>query len=418
MKVKKPNALIYFLIYIFIYPLLKILFRLETDRRDYDPPIGPFLVVSNHSTFMDFLVVMLSIYPRRLNAVTAQKFFLYKPLHWLLPVVGCIPKKLFEPDMRSIHGIKTVLKRGDRILIFPEGRCSTDGAYAGIHRSTGKLIKNLGVPVIGCHIDGAYTCMPYWRKGFRTGRARVKIAGLFSQEDIEKLSVDEINDALDVRLSGSDMPPPRRSIRTFRARRLIEGLQGIIYWCPKCMEEFTLETKGNTIRCTSCGNEAVMDRTARLTPSPGSTVPENVQRWFSEQTRFEMRRLREDMEPIVEQVTVRIPASEPGKGVIPGGAGTLKLTPKGWYYTGEMSGESVDLFFPIESVPAVPFDPNNNFQIYAKGSFYMFTPRDARMSMKYALLGECMHRRFSPSIVLTPGVNDGFNSLATVHDSQ
>jgi len=407
-KVKRPNAIIYFLVYILIYPLLKILFRLETDRSNFAPPKGPFLVVSNHSTFMDFLVVMLSIYPRRLNAVTAQKFFLYKPLHWLLPMVGCIPKNLFDPDMRSIQSIKTVLKRGDRILMFPEGRCSTDGAYAGIHKSTGKLVKNLGVPVISCRIDGAYICMPYWRKGFRTGRVRLTISELFSHEDIKNLSVDEINNALDLRLSGSDTPPPRRPLRTFGARRLVEGLQGIIYLCPKCMREFTLETEGNKIRCTACGNEAIMEKTTKLSPSPGCVCPDSVQRWFSDQTRYEMSRLSEDMDEIIEQVTVRVPAKEPGKGVMPGGAGTLRLTPKGWYYTGELSGENVDLFFPIESVPAIPFDANNNFQIYANGSFFMFTPQDERKSLKYALLGECMHRRFAPNIVLTPGMNDGF----------
>lgn len=407
MKVKRPNGVLYFIVYLLLYPLLKLMFRLEIDRRNYNPPKGPFLVVSNHSSFMDFLVVMLVFYPRRLNAVAAQKFFLYRPLNKLLPVMGCIPKNLFDPDVRAIKGIITVLRRGDRILLYPEGRCSTDGVYAGIHKSTGKLVKTLGAPVISCHIEGGYTCMPFWRKGIRLGRERVTLADLFSGEDIKKLSVDEINAAIDMRLSGIDTRPPDKLFRTFRSKRLAEGLQNIIYWCPKCGREFTLETKGNIIRCAACGNTAQMDRSARLISSPDSDIPENVHLWYKEQSRYEMRKLSADMEPVIEQVTVRMPAVKAGDGMIQCGAGTLRLTPKGWYYDGELSGETVSLFFPIDSVPAIPFDPDDNFQIYANGSFYMFTPEQTQKCAKYAVLGECVYWRFASKNQMTPGWDNG-----------
>ena len=35
-------------------------------------------------------------------------------------------------------------KRGDRVFLFPEGRCEYDGVCAGIHKSTGKLIRQEG----------------------------------------------------------------------------------------------------------------------------------------------------------------------------------------------------------------------------------------------------------------------------------
>jgi len=391
-----------------IYPVLKIFFRLKVDRSNYDPPKGPFLAVSNHMSFMDFLLVMLSFYPRRLNAVTAQKFFLYKPLHKLLPIMGCIPKNLFDPDARSIKGIMTVLKRGDRILLFPEGRCSADGAYAGIHKSTGKLIKHLGVPVISCYIEGASVCMPFWRKGIRFGRTYVTLANLLSEEDTKSLTAEEVNSAIGARLSGSETPPLRKPLQTFGERRLAEGMQNTLYWCPKCRREFVQETKGCFIRCTMCGNEVRMGRYANLIASPGSVAPESVHAWYREQTRFEMNNLSENMEPICEKVTIRIPARKAGEGVMPGGAGELRLDPQGWHFEGELSGENVSLFFPIETVQALPFDPNDNFQIYAHGSFYMFTPEDSRKSIKYAVLGECAYRRFSPRIQMTPGYDDGF----------
>lgn len=407
LEVKRPNGFLYCVIYMLFYPLLKLMFRLKVDRENYTPPKGAFLVVSNHVSFMDFLLVMLTFYPRRLNAVAAQKFYFYRPLNKLLPIMGAIPKNLFDPDIRSIIRIKQVLKRGGRILLFPEGRCTTAGAYMGIHKSTGKLVKNLGVPVISCYIEGAYTCMPFWRKGLRLGIERVTIADLFSEEDTRSLSVEDINSAIDARLSGLEALSQGKSFHTFRARQLTEGLQNLLYWCPKCGREFTLETEGCEIRCTECGNTATMDRSAKLIASPDGVVPESVQEWYREQSTYESALLSEDMTSISLHVTVRMPLRA-SRGIEPCGSGTLFLDPEGWHYLGELSGKTVNLFFPIDTVPALPFDPDDNFQIYANGTFYAFTPDDGRFCVKYATIGECAYWRFASRVQMTPAWNGGF----------
>jgi 1-acyl-sn-glycerol-3-phosphate acyltransferase/ribosomal protein L37AE/L43A len=405
-NIKHPNGFLYFIVYILIYPVLKTFFNLKVDRSGYRPPKGPFIVLCNHISFMDFLLVMLTVYPRRLNAVTAQKFFLHRPLDKFLPVMGCIPKNLFDPDIRAVMGVKTVLKRGGRILIFPEGRCTVAGDYMGMHKATGKLVKKLEVPVISCRIEGSYTCMPFWRKGIRFGQTRVTLANLFSADDIKDMPVEEINRRIDARLSGADMPPPK-PLRTFLSRRLAEGLHNILYLCPKCGRELTLKTKGCTIWCTACGNTATMDKYAKLTPAPGSAVPEDVQSWYREQTEYEMGLLHEDMEPLSVQVTVRTPGP-PGSGMKPCGDGLLTFCPEGWRYEGGLSGERADLFFPVDTVPAMPFDPDEDFQIYANGQFYDFMPEDGRLCAKYATIGECAYWRFAGNVQMTPGRNGGF----------
>ena len=403
MEIKKPNVILYSIVYILFYPILKIYFGLKVDRKGYDPPKGPFLVIANHATIKDFLIVMLSLYPRLLNAVTAYKYFYQRPLNKFLPVMGCIPKNQFDRDIRAIFAIKAILKRGDRVLMFPEGRCSIDGAFAGINKTTGKLVKNLGVPVISCYIEGAYTCMPHWRKGFRAGRERITISRLFSEEETKTLTADEINEAIVTRLNGVDTPPPKKPVRTLSARRLAEGLHNILYWCPKCGSEFKMETKGNTIHCTSCGNSAVIDRTAALTPTTGSVMPDSIHGWFGAQAQYETQFLHEDMKPIVLRVKVRVPSDIP-KGEMTHGEGTLRLDPKGWHYDGTLAGEDAALFFPIDTVPAAPCDYNDNFQIYSEGRFYKFTPEDSKKCLKYSLIGECAHKRFATrnTLITTP----------------
>ncbi|MCL2226898.1 MAG: 1-acyl-sn-glycerol-3-phosphate acyltransferase [Oscillospiraceae bacterium] len=408
-RVRRPNALLYCVAYVIAYPLLKLLFRLDDGRRDFAPPKGPFIVVSNHSTMLDFLFAMLPFYPRRINAVATNRYFFKRPLDKILPIMGCIPKSQFDPDIMSIKRVKTVLKRGGCILLFPEGRCSTDGSFAGIHKATGKLVKNLGVPVISCYIDGAYTCLPHWRKGIRLGRVRVTMAELFSAEDTNALTVEELNDAICARLSGEDNPRSGKPTQTFGSRRLAEGLEKILNWCPKCGLQLTMASKGNEFRCTACGNSAMLDKAGKLTPSQGSIVPNSIQDWYSEQTRYITESLGEDMEPIRINVSIHVTPAKVSDGVVQEGNGTLSVEPKGFTFEGELGGEVVDVFFPVETVPAVPFEYDGNFLIYAFGNIYRFMPEDARLSVLYSLLAEAAHRRFSSRAVLTPGQNKGFH---------
>ena len=406
---KRPSAVLYFIVYILIYPILKICFRLKIERNDLELPDGPHIILSNHYTMIDFLLVMLSLYPHRLNAVGAQKWFLYSPLHIFLPKLGCIPKNMFDPDVRSIIGMKTVLNRGDGILLFPEGRCSSSHAYVGMHKSTGKMIKKFGVPVISSYIEGAVVCLPHWRKGFRSGRIRVTYRNLFSEDDIKSMSIDEINDAIDARLSGVEGAlPTNKPFKTFGQKRLAEGLHQVLYLCPKCKMEFTTVTEANTIRCTACENTAVMDREAKLTPTPGSVGEKEISLWFRDQVRHEMETLSADMEPFIENVKVRTPSPKPGDGMKESGCGVMRLDPEGWHFEGEISGKQVSLFFPIDSIPAMSYDHCDNYQIYFGGDYYMFIPEDPRKCIKYVILAECMYWKFASKVMMTPGKNSGY----------
>ena len=196
--------------------------------------------------------------------------------------------------------------------------------------------------------------------------------------------------------------------KTVWARRLAEGLHLILYYCPKCHMEFTMTSKGNSIRCTACANEAVIGRDARLTPTPGSVAKTEISLWFREQVRHEMKSISEDMEPIVDKVRVRTPSSKPGGGLVESGFGTMRIDPKGWHFDGEISGERVSKFFPVEAVPAMSYNHNDGYQLYYGGEFYIFVPEDPRKSIKYVILAECMHWKFSTNVLLTPGVNSGY----------
>jgi len=406
-RVRRPNGILYSVLVILLIPVVKLMFRLKVDRSGYIPPDGPFVVLCNHASFMDFVVAMFAVFPKRLNSVVAQKYFFYRPLNWFLPFMGCIPKTLFAPDPHSVMNIFTVIKRGDGLLLFPEGRASPGGGYMGINKATGKLIKRLGVPVVSCYIEGAYTCMPFWRKGVRWGRQRATLDMLFSAEDIAHLTPDEINSRIDSRLSGADLAHTPDAMSVLREKNLLIGLEHLLYLCPKCHAEFAHKTYGNTIECTACGNTAVMDRFAYLRPTEGSICPESVHLWYKEQALYEMAGLCDDGEIFRVEVTVRMDAGA-GGGLATCGCGVISLQKSGWNYVGELLGDEVNLFFPIDSVPAVPFDTNDNFQIYSGGTILDFRPvHGAHTCVKYAVIGECAYWKFVPNVQMTPVIDMG-----------
>ena len=123
-------------------------------------------------------------------------------------------------------------------------------------------------------------------------------------------------------------------------------------------------------------------------------MPETVHDWYAWIMEQELSTLHEDMEPITVHVTVRMPAA-PGEGLEHCGQGMLSLDSEGWHFDGELYGKPLQITFPIHTVPAIPFDPKDNFQIYAQGSFYVFTPDNPVACSKYATLGECAYWRFA-----------------------
>ena len=222
-----------------------------------------------------------------------------------------------------------------------------------------------------------------------------------SSEDTKILSVDEINKRIDDVLSKADTAPANKLYRVFNNKQLIESLDQIIYFCPCCKQEFNMKTEGNDIWCMACGSRATMDVYAGLTSVSDIDMPKSVQEWYRVQIKHEMESLSDNMEPIRIPVDVNVSSAQTG-GLEASGRGVLSLDCKGWCFEGELNGEEVSKSFPIDTVPALPFDPDKNFQIYANGKYHAFMPyENMRACMKYTILGECAYRRFASDVQIT-----------------
>jgi len=129
--------------------------------REHFPREGGALVCANHQSNLDPpLVGMMS--NRRMNYLAKKQLFEKQPLKWLIEHLDAIP---IDREGLGIGGVKETirrLKRGEMVLMFPEGQRSYDGEMTSLMPGFCALAKRTRVPMVPVGFDGAHDS---WRRG-------------------------------------------------------------------------------------------------------------------------------------------------------------------------------------------------------------------------------------------------------------
>ena len=169
----------------------KIRYGFKVDKSAIKGLKGPFLVLGNHTSWVDFLYFSNCVYPHPVNVVVTSNVFYMKFLGKVFTDFGAIPKKQFTSDFSCIKHIKRNLDNGNSVLLFPEGRITVDGSTGYIAPSIGKLIKFLDCTVVAGVTHGGYTGGPKWGKPRRT-KVTLKLAPVLTKEEIKNMSAADI----------------------------------------------------------------------------------------------------------------------------------------------------------------------------------------------------------------------------------
>ena len=126
------------------------------------PRTGPVLLIANHQSFLDPLLVGL-VARRPLVYLARKTLFRNRYFGAMIRSLNAIP---IDQEGIGKEGIRTVvdqLQRGRAVVVFPEGARTEDGAMhplkAGIHL----LIKRAQAAIVPIGIAGAYDAWPIWR---------------------------------------------------------------------------------------------------------------------------------------------------------------------------------------------------------------------------------------------------------------
>ena len=291
---RKPSLLLGGVVRLVSLPTMrKIRFSYTTERMEL---VGdkPCLILMNHSSFTDMKLAYSIFYPRRFGIVTTTDAFI-GPLGPLERILGCIPTQKFVSDISLIRDMEYMLKENKvSVLMYPEASYSFDGTATALPRKMGVLLKKLGVPVVTVITQGAFARDPLYNMlQIRKVKVSAHVKCLFTPEELKEKSVRELDEALDAEFSFDNFAWQRDNKVVIDAPFRADGLERILYKCPACGTEGSMEGKGTGITCHHCAKHWEMDEYGQLAASDGNTEYPHIPDWYAWE-RSEVKKELED----------------------------------------------------------------------------------------------------------------------------
>ena len=223
-----------------------------------------------------------AIFPHRANYVVAIDGFFGFPLKkWILRQVGGICKRKFTTDLMLIRHIKKVVNNGDVVVLYPEARYSLCGTQSELHESVGQLCKMMKVPVVTFKCGGNHLRNPFWNtKNRKVPYTEGHLTQLFTAEQLKAASVEEINAKIGEALTYDDFAWQKENNIKIDVPYRSEGLHRVLYQCPHCNTEYKMSSKGDTIKCESCGKAWRMTEFGELEAVNGETEFSHIPDWY------------------------------------------------------------------------------------------------------------------------------------------
>ncbi|MBE6701402.1 MAG: hypothetical protein E7582_05900 [Ruminococcaceae bacterium] len=291
-KPKKPWFIFRTLVRILSMPdLIATKFKYQKVRME-EAGEGPYLILMNHSSFIDLKIASKILYPLPYSIVCTFDTLVGK--EWLMRRIGCIPTQKFVNDPTLIFDIlKTIKNKKQSVLMYPEAGYTLDGTTTELPRKMGKFLKRLGVPVLMIFAEGAFLRDPLYNGlKLRKTKTHATLSCLFTKEEIESLSENELDKRLDEAFKydhfKTQFEQKIKIDEPFRA----DGLERVLYKCPNCLKEDACHGNGTKITCSHCNKSYTMDEYGRLHADSGKTEFEHIPDWY----RWQRECVRDEIE--------------------------------------------------------------------------------------------------------------------------
>jgi 1-acyl-sn-glycerol-3-phosphate acyltransferase len=192
--------------YEFLRVLCRVLgvavFRIRVFGREHVPESGGVLVVSNHQSHLDPILVGLAC-DRRLNYVARDTLFRFAPLAWLMMSCDAIP---LDREGTGLGGLKESLRRlkdEEMLVIFPEGTRTRDGEVAALKSGFVALARRAKAPLLPVALDGAFESWPRGNLLPQPAVIHIRFAAPLAAEAMSKMSDEELLSEVSCRIRQS-----------------------------------------------------------------------------------------------------------------------------------------------------------------------------------------------------------------------
>lgn len=143
---------------------LSPLWKVKITGKEYLNRKKAHVVVMNHQSLIDVLIAFSLFYPVKMISKKALGFV--PIVGWNLFLSGhmLVDRKSFKSQMGVLSKMEKLLKRGESILLFPEGTRTKDGEIHEFKKGTFKAAISTKTDILPVVIDGPYQLLP--KKGF------------------------------------------------------------------------------------------------------------------------------------------------------------------------------------------------------------------------------------------------------------
>lgn len=279
---KRPRKTRWYLLliaWIIVFPNI-LIHRTKIKKIGMKGVKPPYLLLGNHNAFYDFSIAFASIFPHGANFIAVLEAFVGKEK--ILRNLGVMCKRKFTNDTIIVKNVFYAIKKKRIVGIYPEARYSLCGTTAVLPSSLGKMCKMLKVPVVTLICNGHHINQPSWnnKHNRKVKHTTAELKLLFTKEQLESASVDEINQKIVEAFQYDDFKWQKENNIKVKCNDRAEGLHRVLYQCPVCKTEFEMDSKGTKLMCKHCNATWEMTELGELKREGGEDIFTHIPDWY------------------------------------------------------------------------------------------------------------------------------------------
>lgn len=231
-------------------PVLRYKFAYHYAKAPKD--IGPTIILANHNTNLDPALVRLA-FGKPITYVATESILRSKAGSWILThIFNIILHQKGQSGSKTVFAMSDHLKKGNSVLIFPEGNRSFNGETLDTDlRALILVAKKTKASIAVFRMDGGYFTEPRWGTNLRRGRMVGTFSKIYSPDEL-KVDANELNDEIKSLLYINACEAQKIERIRYKGKKLAFGMESALFWCPDCTKIGGLKTDSDYIFC-SCG---------------------------------------------------------------------------------------------------------------------------------------------------------------------
>jgi 1-acyl-sn-glycerol-3-phosphate acyltransferase len=195
-----------------------IVYRLQASGTENIPSEGAVLLVANHQSHLDPPLIGCCS-PRRMNYMARASLFTFAPFGWFIGSVDAFPIDLQRSRLSGVRETLKRLKRGEMVLVFPEGSRTFDGQMQPFKPGFVTLAMRSRATILPVAIEGAFGAWPRRNRFPGLGTIHVHFGDPIPPENARDLGENQLQELVEEKVRESHALLCRRPVFAKRRSR-------------------------------------------------------------------------------------------------------------------------------------------------------------------------------------------------------